>query len=282
MPKALVYQPAKWEKELKRKEKVWKQMGGQNAAYRNLQAMIRRNEEKASSERRYRSIYSNAQLGYKIIAGDTYLRDTTDRNCVNYTYLSGMSGILAHLFDTPELRKDRDMTEQQNTVKDFELALLQLCAVDQPIPACIQKEEHLYVKLLMGDFERASALLSETGTEFDPENPYELWIGDTARAAIQALIAQDENAFHKALTARIREYRRWPVGYSTFLDIFSIAFLKLAYRQGMKCEIDVIEIPKMFFDPAACQIDTAEVKPPFFDDAVNELKALGVELIPLR
>ena len=277
MPKALAYQPAKWEKELKRKEKVWKQLGGQNAAWHNLQAMLRRNEEKASSKRRYRSIYSNAQLEYKITAGYTYLRDTTDRNCINYTYLSGMSGILAHLFDTPELQKDRDRTEQQNTVKDFELALLQLCAVDQPIPTHIQKEDHLYVKLLTGDFERASALLSEAGTEFDPENPYKLWIGNAARPAIQALIDKDEGALHKALTARIKEYRRWPVGYSTFLDIFSIAFLKLAHRRGLKCEIDVIEIPKMFFDHAACQIDTAEVKLPFFDDAVEELKALGVE-----
>lgn len=277
MPKELIYQPLKWEKELKRKEKVWKQLNGQNAAYHNLQALIQRNEKRTSLERRYQGIYSSTQLEYKIIADNTYLRNTEDNDCIKYVYLSGISGVFSYLFDTPELQKQRDTTEMKNAIKDFAFSLLQLYAVNQPIPSYLQKMDHLYVKLLMGDFEKVNFLLLETETEFDPGNPDKLWIDAVERAVIRALINKDEDTLKKALITRIREYRKWPVGYSTFIDVFSIALIKLARQYGMNCEIDVIEIPKFFFDKEVCSIDTENVKPPFFEDAVEELKKMGID-----
>lgn len=45
----------------------------------------------------------------------------------------------------------------------------------------------------------------------------------------------------------------------------------------MNCKLDIIEIPKMFFDKTACQIDTAELKLPFFDDAIERLENNGMK-----
>lgn len=44
----------------------------------------------------------------------------------------------------------------------------------------------------------------------------------------------------------------------------------------MNCDLDIIEIPKIFFDNMTCGIDVTEVKLPFFDDAVEQLKKVGV------
>lgn len=277
LPQKIVYQPSKWGKELRNKEKVWNKQHGQMSAQNNLTALIKQNETEDSLQRDYCRIYSNMHLGYQIIAENLYLRNQQDTNCLNYCYLSGMSGVFSHLFDTSEIQSHRDATEQQNAIKNFAFSLLQLYAVNQPIPAYVQKMDHLYVKLLMGDFERVNSLLVETGTEFNPGNPYKLWVGVAERAVIQALIDKDGNALHKAIATRIREYRKWPVGYSTFIDVFSIALMKLAYQYGMHCEINVIEIPEFFFDEEVCSIDNTEIKIPFFDDAVNELKKRGIE-----
>lgn len=277
MPQKIVYQPSKWEKELRNKEKVWNKQHGKMSAYNNLNALIKQNETKDSSQRNYFQIYSNMHLKYRIIAGNLYLRDQQDTHCLDYCYLSAMAGVFSHLFDTPELQNSRNVTEQQNAIKYLAFSIFQLYAVNQPIPPYIQKMNHLYVKLLMGDFEKANFLLLETETEFDPRNPDKLWIDAVERAVIRALINKDEDTLKKALITRIREYRKWPVGYSTFIDIFSIALIKLARQYGMNCEIDVIEIPKFFFDKEVCSIDIENVKLPFFEDAVEELKKMGID-----
>ncbi len=45
----------------------------------------------------------------------------------------------------------------------------------------------------------------------------------------------------------------------------------------MNCELNIIEIPKMFFDDTVCRIDVTEIKLPFYEDAVEQLKAFGIE-----
>lgn len=276
MGKNLDYQPSKWEKEQKKDLQLFRKARGQDITLNNLQRILKE-EEEYPELRDYGELYSNLHLKYRIIAGATYLRDPTDKQCIEYTYLSGISGVFSHLFDTPELQKQRDTTEMKNAIKDFAFSLLQLYAVNQPIPSYLQKMNHLYVKLLMGDFEKANFLLLETEAEFDPGNPDKLWIDTVERAVIRALINKDEDTLKKTLITRIRKYRKWPVGYSTFIDVFSIALIKLARQYGMNCEIDVIEIPKFFFDKEVCSIDTENVKLPFFEEAVEELQKMGID-----
>jgi len=278
MAQGLVYQPPKWEKELNKKAKVWKKQDGKISAYYNMMALLTRNEQKDSAQRNYCGIYSSLHLQYHIIAGNLYLKNPNDIQCVTYCYLSGLAGIFAYLFDNAPGKKiskqqqNSDITKMENAVKDFAFSILQLYAVNQPIPPYIKNINHLYISLFEGDFERTRSLLSETGNEFDLSNPDKLWISETERSIIQAIISKDDNALYKSLIQHIKNYRKLPVGNSTFIDICSIAYIKLARQYGMNCELNIIEIPEMFFDDTICRIDVAEVKLPFYEDAVEQLK----------
>ena len=276
MNKKLDYQSPKWEKELKNKEKEDKQFNGQSATLVNLQRILKLYQEKESSLRDYRMLYENLQLKYKLLANNCYLRDTDDWQCIDYTYLSGTSGILAKLYDTPEKQKGRHTTDAKNAITDFDFAVLQMFATDQPLPKCVQNMDHIYVQLLSGNFEKVNALFQQLGTKFDPSKPDKPWASERTRADIQAVMKKHEKFLRESLIARIKEYRKAPVGYSTFIDIYSIAFIKLAKQYGMNCEIDVIEIPKIFFAEERCKIDQT-VKLPFFDEATAALKECGIE-----
>jgi len=283
MAQKLAYQSPKWEKELKNKTKAWGKQNGQMSAYTNLMALLKRNEQKESIQRDYRRIYSHIHLSYKIIAGNLYLKDPDDVQCVEYCYLSGLAGIFAYLFnfeDVLEQRENEDITEMKNSVKDFAFSLLQLYAVKQTTLPCVKDMRHLYISLFAGDMEKAHSLLLETETEFDLRNPTKLWIDEIERSTIQAIISKDENALYKSLIQHVKNYRKWPVGYSTFIDIYSVAYTKLAHQYRMKCELDIIEVPKMFFDDRICRIDTMEFKLPFYEDAVDQLKSLGINVQP--
>lgn len=272
----LDYQSPKWGKEYKNKEKALKQFDGQPAALINLQRSIIRNKEKISSQRNYQMFYSNAYLSYKIAADMYYLMNNDDAQSINYMYLSSAAGILAKLFDTPEAQKNRHITDAQNAIIDFDFAVLQMFATDQPLPKCVQNMDHIYVQLLSGNFEKVNALFQQLGTEFDPSKPDKPWASERTRTNVQTVIKKDEKSLRESLIARIKEYRKAPVGYSTFIDIYSIAFIKLAKQYGMNCEIDVIEIPKIFFAEERCKIDQT-VKLPFFDEATAALKEYGIE-----
>lgn len=287
MAQGLVYQPPKWEKELRNKAKVWKKQDGKISAYYNMMALLARNERKESAQRDYRRIYSNLHLEYHMIAGNLYLKNPDDIQCVTYCYLSGLAGIFAYLFDhavgekISKQQQNLDITEMEHAVKDFACSILQLYAVNQPIPPYMKHINHLYISLFEGDFEKTRSLLSKTGTEFDCSNPDQLWISETERSIIQAILCKDDNALYKSLVQHIKNYRKWPVGYSTFIDIRSIAYIKLARQYGMNCELNIIEIPNMFFDDTICRIDVTEMKLPFYEDAVEQLKTFGIEGITL-
>lgn len=283
MTQGLVYQPPKWEKELSKKAKVWKKQDGKISAYYNMMALLARNEQKDSAQRNYCGIYSTLHLQYHIIAGNLYLKNPNDIQCIAYCYLSGLAGIFAYLFGNVvgekicKQQQNLDITEMENAVKDFAFSILQLYAVNQPIPPYIKNINHLYISLFEGDFEKTRSLLSETGTEFDLSNPNKLWISEVERSIIQAIIDKDDKALYKALVQHIKKYRKWPVGYSTFIDVCSVAYIKLARQCGINCELNIIEIPKMFFDDALCKIDVTEIKLPFYEDAVEQLKTFGIE-----
>ena len=63
-----------------------------------------------------------------------------------------------------------------------------------------------------------------------------------------AIINHDEETFNCELALRIKEYRRSMIGYSTLLDIPAVALIKIAERAGIRSFIDVVEIPKVFFN----------------------------------
>lgn len=276
MKKELVYQPATWEKEQKRYLKVLKQVGGEDCALRNLQSLIERKKEFPES-RNYATMYTNFHLSYRILAGKLYLRDSADQKCITYTYLSGMSAILAYLFYMLNPPKDLDENDKRNVPFDFILGVLQLYAVNQPLPACIRRIDNPYIQLLMGDEDDTAAPSDGPNLQPDPEGPYCFKIGERGQAIIQAVRERDGKALKELLVQRIRQYRRGPLGYAEYVDIYSIAFIKLAHKLNMDCDINIIEIPSFFFDDAICRIDPAETQVPFFEDAKAALKQYGLD-----
>lgn len=269
MAAKLAYQSSKWEKERQNNEKCYKECNGKYAAQTNMESVIKRGLAKSADSRDYVRYYSLFSLSYKILAGRTYLRNNSDSQVIHYTYLSGMAAIFAYLFDIAHPAVNRDKTDQENMVKNFSYGLLQLFAVQNYLPQCLSSLEHPYVQMLFGNFEKAVELLPTTLSEYDAAQPYAVLMSDAERLTVQAIAEKDEKALNNQLVQHIKNERKWPVGYSVFVDAYSIAYIKLARLNNMNCGLDVIEVPKMFFDDAACKIDISEIKLPFFDNAVE-------------
>lgn len=188
-----------------------------------------------------------------------------------------MAAVCAYLFHHAAPSKKRNDTDQKNIVHDFSYGLFQLFAVESAIPLCLRSLKHPYAQLLLGNFEKAVELLSFALVECDAAQLYAVLMSDAQRLTVQAMAEKDEKRLTGQLVQRIKAYRKRPVGYSMFVDAYSTAYIKLARLNNMSCDLDIIEIPKMFFDDAVCQIDTQKLKLPFFDDAVEQLKKLGVK-----
>ena len=203
------------------------------------------------------------------------MRDSLDAHVVYYTYLSGMASVCAYLFNHTAPPEKRNDTDQKNIGYDFSYGLFQLFAVQSYLPPCLSFFEHPYVQLLLGNFEQAVELLSSTLPTFDATRPYAVLMNDAQRLTVQAMAEKNEKLLTDQLVQQVKAYRKQPVGYSTFVDAYSIAYIKLARMNNMSCNLDIIEIPEMFFDDTICKIDTSEIKLPFFDDALEQLKKLG-------
>lgn len=274
MATKLAYQPPKWEKELKKELQLFRQSKGQDITLINLQRILKE-EEEFPAMRNYQELYTNLQLKYRILAGSSYLRDNLDAHVVYYTYLAGMASVCAYLFNHMAPPENRNDTDQKNIEYDFSYGLFQLFAVQSNLPPCLSSFEHPYVQLLLGNFEQAVELLSATLPTFDATQPYAVLMNDAQRLTVQAMAEKNEKLLTDQLVQQVKAYRKQPVGYSTFVDAYSIAYIKLAHMNNMSCNLDIIEIPEMFFDDTICKIDTSEIKLPFFDDALEQLKKLG-------
>ena len=277
MRKDLDYQSPKWEKEQKKDSQLLRQLKGKDITLNNLQRLLEE-RKKSPESRRYRSLYTNLHLKYRILAGVSYLRNPTDQQCIKYTYLSGVSAVLAYLFYVSDPPEKLDKTDRQNVILDFTLGTLQIYAVNQPLPSCIHHIDNPYVQLLLGNIDNATSLLNKLDSQFNPSEPYQFWISESERAIIQAAIEKDGQTMKDLLVQRVKRYRREPVGYSVFLDIYAIAFIKLAHIWNLNCDINVIEIPSFFFDDTVCKINPSTTQVPFFEEAKKELEQYGVAL----
>ena len=276
MKKELVYQPPKWEKEQREYFRVLKQTGGKDCTLKSLQSLIERKKESPES-RDYATLYRRLYLKYHILAGDMYLIGSPDQQCITYTYLSGMSAILAYLFHMLNPPKDLHETDRRNIPSNFILGMLELYAVNQPLPACIRHIDNPDIQLLMGDEDDTAAPSDGPNLQPDPEGPYRFEISEGEQEAIRAVRERDSKTLKERLVKWIRAYRREPLGYADYVDIYSIAFIKLAHKLNMDCDINIIEIPSFFFDDAICRIDPAETQVPFFEDAKAALKQYGLD-----
>ena len=92
-----------------------------------------------------------------------------------------------------------------------------------------------------------------------------------------AIIEKNEKAFNEELQKRIKRYRRNAVGYATEIDYISIALIKMAKKAGINYTVDVIEIPRLFFDESY-QINKEQIKFKCMDGVMEVLKKWDIKL----
>lgn len=275
MVQKLPYQSPKWEKEIQRDAKRYKQLKGLDPILHNMERTLSYEINKGPNEKNYVGCYTSLRLKYRMLAERSYLRNNRDFQAISYTYLSGIAAIFSYLFDiiSPHPIK-RDKTDQINMIYDFSYGLFQLFAVQGFLPQCLAALEHPEVQLLLGNFEQAVELLSSVSSTYTPQNPYTVLMSDRNQAILKAMAGKDEKTLNALLIDRVKAYRKQPLDYSTFIDAYSIAYIKLSNQFGMNCALDIIEVPKIFFEDTY-KIDIGEWKLPFFDEAVEQLHQQG-------
>lgn len=102
--------------------------------------------------------------------------------------------------------------------------------------------------LVLQDYELACTIL--------PESPEDNSIGaDEIRQCMWAVAHGDEKLFNKYMENRIRMLRRYAWMNPTVFDSWGLAVTKLAQRRGIKCKVNVIELPYQLLDEI--KIDTS-------------------------
>ena len=89
-----------------------------------------------------------------------------------------------------------------------------------------------------------------------PENPEDDSSGsDEIRQCMWAIAHGDEKLFNKYLEKRIKMLRRYARLSPTTFDSWGLAVLKLAQQRGIRCSLNVIELPYQLLDDI--RIDTS-------------------------
>jgi len=194
-----------------------------------------------------------------------YLDNIESKEIIKYTYLSGCALLMTkYMYEKGIRTKINRIIE--NCIAEIEFALFQLIAVGETDNPYIASEENNLIMLMYCQkYEQANMVLSQLPDELDESREVYYVRPEFLKKIYMAIIEHDEKSFNEELAKRIKKYRRNMVGYSTIIDVVSIALIKMAEREGIHCTVDVIEIPKQFFD-GTCEIDKDKDKLPFYDE----------------
>lgn len=89
-----------------------------------------------------------------------------------------------------------------------------------------------------------------------PKSPEDDSIGtDEIRQCMWAIAHADEKLFNKYMEKRIKMLRRYARLSPTTFDSWGLAAIKLAHQRGIRCNLNVIELPYQFLDDI--RIDTS-------------------------
>lgn len=264
----LDYESKKWAKELKNFNDFKKQTKG----------VFDKNEQYTISvflqggKKDYLRLYDRLSCSYEQMARWYYLDYTDTEEIKKYTYLSGMALVITKILFDKGIRTDYKEIVEGNIKRNMDFALYQLIAADEFENVYTKQavEENNLVMLMYNQkWEEAGRLLEQLPD--NPEEAKEIYYvkPQFLKKIYMAIIAGDEKAFNEELAKRIKKYRRNMVGYSTIIDIVSVALIKMAKQAGLSCHVDVIEIPGQFFD-ASCRIDKNKVRLPFWQEFLEE------------
>lgn len=257
------FEGKKWHKEISQFKKIKKEINGKF----NNNEEVHIKQFKELEEKDYLRLYSRLASAYKGMARYYYLDDITNIIMLQYTYLSGLALVLVKKMYDGGIRNNY-IEIIENQLDEIDYALFQLIATNQLEPQYLEiADDPLITAMYQEQYDQAKQIIDaipDPTKEQDSQSVYYL-SPMFLKYIYLAIINHDEKAFNEELAKRIKKYRRNMVGYSTIIDIVSIALIKMAKKVGIECNVDVIEIPKIFFDES-CVIDKEKVKLPFYDE----------------
>ena len=213
----------------------------------------------------YLRLYNCLAGDYRCMSEYHYLNNSESDEFQTYIFLSGLASLV-----TLYLHKKGVKTKYNQIVIDslnnIDYSLFQLIAVDKVDNVFIKNEEDNLIMLMYNqEYDKAKMILDNLPEIEDVQNEIYYIKPVFLKEIYRSIIEQNEDRFNECLANRIKKYRKNMVGYSTIIDIASVALIKMAEKEGIHCTVDVIEIPKLFFDKTH-MINKDEVKLPYYDE----------------
>lgn len=258
----LEYQSTKWNKEVAKFQEFKKSVKGN---FDNNENYVIDEFLKTGSEDFLR-LYNNLAGVYERMSTYYYLDDIECKKIKEYVYLSGVAGILSWRLYKKDARTSYNKIVEDSINENIDYALFQLIAVDElDLQYLTGEENNIIILMYLQKYEQAKIALDLLPDNINVSVEWYYKKPQFLKGIYTAIIEHDEKKFNEELVARIKKYRKNMVGYSVIMDIVSVALIKMAEREGLRCTVDVIEIPRQFFEDTYL-INKDIVKLPYFDE----------------
>ncbi len=258
------YQGKKWDKEVANFQKFKKSVKG-NFNDNEIYVM---NEFLKTGNTDFLRLYNHLAGVYERMAVYYYLDDINSKEIKKYTYLSGIALLISECLYQKGVRTEYNEIVENSIRQKKDYALFQLIAVEKlELPYVNLEENNVILLMYYQKYEQAKHIIDLLPDETDDLSEIYYIRPEFLKKIYMAIIEHDEKKFNEELAKRIKKYRKNMVGYSTIIDVVSVALIKMAERAGIHSVLDVIEIPKQFFDNA-CE-SYKDVKLPYYDEFVS-------------
>lgn len=245
----LKYSNSKWEKE--KKDAII--YDGINSTLKNIYTLVEAYHTSNSNS----FIQVNDKITLFYLLGDEY------KTLANYEYLINEDSAKSFEYLSISLRlfcqsyslfKNGDLILNESVKKTIEsdeflndIALTAIAVNQYPLVSNYLSG-HIIDSLYKGNIGESKRLIEKLNYTKDESN--EVYFTDICflKDIIMALCDGDNTRFTNELVLRIKKYRHNMIGYSTIIDIASIAILKISKRMGYDISIKAIEIPTYFID----------------------------------
>lgn len=197
----------------------------------------------------YISLYFIIGGEYEIASGTSWLLYNNIDDCVGNLYLYILS-----------MKKAYDLTKSGNTTQNIavekaissgdEIYLIahSAMAIDKfNLWSDYSCKIQILTAFYQDNLELARKLVEQLPDNVDDYREVYFYDDKFLKKIYLAILDKDEVRFNDELLNRIKKLRRNMVGYLTYVDVVSISLIKLAKKQGLNYNFDIIEIPKYFF-----------------------------------
>lgn len=259
----LLYKTKKWDNEIKRHTKVMKDFmkfsNGVDMQTANIKNIIKFYLHPDTVPKNYPGINDESSLWYQIggeyslLSWYKYQLESDTVDSAGYMYLYVLAAAKAYeLWKSGVAITNAAVLKKIQEMQDMERICFSAVAVNEfPVfEKYAAGNGRIITAMFHEDYEEARQLickLPDTKEMYAKNKNYNSYYFNSCflKDLYLSILEQDEEAFNKALTERIKNVRS---GYILPIDIVSISMIKFAAKRGLNHNIDVIEIPKFFLD----------------------------------